>query len=114
MQKEKPTKPLSGSDFTPRQRKIAQNLELNLNAQSSDAASQANNVSGEVMWLRDLLPQFFPNVRIATYSYKSDWQQDVKTNIRKCGQQLLNVLYQHRSGTKVGTFWLNDFFFYQC
>ena len=53
------------------------------------------------MWLRDLLPRFLPNAHIATYSYKSDWRQDVKTNLRKFGEQLLNVLYQHRSSEKV-------------
>lgn len=55
------------------------------------------------MWLRDLLPRFLPNARIATYSYESDWRQDVKTNLRKCGEQLLNVLYQHRSNEKVNS-----------
>ena len=67
----------------------------------SDAASIATDTS-EVMWLRDLLPSFFPNARIATYSYESDWRKDVKTSLRKCGEQLLNVLYQNRSGEKFG------------
>ena len=57
----------------------------------------------EVMWLRDFLPELIPNVRISTYSYESDWRKaDVKTNIRKCGEQLLNVLYQTRRTEKVG------------
>ena len=54
------------------------------------------------MWLRDFLPNRIPRARIATYSYESDWRKaDVKTNLRKCGEQLLNVLQQHRT-EKVG------------
>ena len=67
----------------------------------SDAAPTATDTS-EVMLLRDLLPSFFPNARVATYSYKSDWWKDVETNVCNCGEQLLNVLYQNRSGEKVG------------
>lgn len=63
------------------------------------------------MWLRDLLPQFLPNARIATYSYKSDWRRDVKTNLRICGEQLLNVLYQHRSSEKVRLLIFARYFF---
>ena len=49
------------------------------------------------MWLRDVLPNLIPHARIATYSYESDWRKaDIKTNLRKCGEQLLNVLQQHR------------------
>ena len=94
---------MSRFDFIPRRRKIAQTPESNDAAQSSDAARTGNNAAEEVMWLRDLLPQFLPNARIATYSYESDWRQDVKTNLRKCGQQFLNVLYQHRSSEKVSS-----------
>ncbi len=109
-QKEK-SKPLSGSDFIPRRCKIAQTPETNDAAQSSNPAEIINNssvevTSVEVMWLRDLLPRFFPNARIATYSYESDWRQDVKTNLRECGQQLLNNLYQHRSSEKVSFYYL--------
>ena len=93
-------KPLSRFNFLPR-RKIAQTEESTDAAESSDAAREANNASTEVMWLRDLLPQFLPSARIATYSYKSDWRQNVKKNLRKCGEQLLNVLYQCRSSEKV-------------
>ncbi len=96
------SKPSSRLDFIRRRRKNAQTTESNDAAESSDAATE-NNPSEEVMWLRDLLPRFLPNARIATYSYESDWRQDVKTNLRKCGQQLLNVLYQHRSSEKVST-----------
>ena len=95
------TRFLSKSGFIPRRRKIAPTPESNDAAQSSNPTKTRNNGSVEVMWLRDLLPRFLSNARIATYSYKSDWRQDVKTNLRKCGEQLLKVLYQHRSSKKV-------------
>lgn len=54
------------------------------------------------MWLRDILPGLITNARIATYSYESDWRKrDVKTSLRQCGEQLLNVLHQHRLSEKV-------------
>ena len=54
------------------------------------------------MWLRDFLPKLVPHARIATYSYKSDWRKaNIKTSIRECGEQLLNVLLQKRT-EKVG------------
>ena len=56
----------------------------------------------EVMWLHGVLPNLIPHARIATYSYESDWRKaDIKTSLRKCGEQLLNVLQQHRT-EKVG------------
>lgn len=55
------------------------------------------------MWLRDFLPDLIPNARIATYSYESDWRKkNIKTSLRKCGEQLLNVLHQNRPTEKVG------------
>ena len=74
----------------------------------SKAASITSNKS-EVMWLQDLLPHSVPNARIASYSYKSDWRQDVKTNLRKCGEQFLNVLHQNRVGDEVGRVALSIF-----
>jgi hypothetical protein len=51
----------------------------------------------EVMWIRDLLVPLFKDARIATYSYKSDWSdRGVKTNLRNCAEQFLNILSQHR------------------
>ena len=58
----------------------------------------------EVMWLRDFLPNLIPSARISSYSYESDWRQDIKTNLRMCGEQFLNVLYQNRVGNMVGRF----------
>ena len=102
MQQEK-SRLFSGSGFISRRRKIAETPEYKDAAQSSNTARTAIDSPVEIMWLRDLLPRFLPNARIATYSYQSDWRQDVKTNLRKCGQQLLNVLYQHRSSEEVST-----------
>lgn len=71
--------------FIPRRRKIAHTKDSTDTAESSDATIKANNVSTELMWLRDLLPQYLPSARIASSSYNSDWRQDVKINFRKCG-----------------------------
>jgi hypothetical protein len=51
------------------------------------------------MWLRDLLPSYVGNARIATFSYLSDWytyRKGVKTSIRELGEQLLKTLYEDR------------------
>lgn len=58
----------------------------------------------EVMWLRDLLPDFVPNARIATFSYLSDWftyKKGAKTSIRELGEQLLAALHHDRLRIKV-------------
>lgn len=53
-------------------------------AQSSDTAIKiASSVSIKIGWLCDLLPQFLSSTYIASYSYKLDWRQDVKTNLQK-------------------------------
>ena len=47
--------------------------------------------------------QMLCGFEIMTYSYKSDWSRaGVKTSLRQCGEQLLNVLRQNRSSEKVG------------
>jgi hypothetical protein len=54
------------------------------------------------MWPRDLLVPSFTNARVATYSYESDWRdRQVNTSLRECGQQLLEVLLQHRQSAGV-------------
>ncbi|KFX98191.1 hypothetical protein V490_02429 [Pseudogymnoascus sp. VKM F-3557] len=69
---------------------------------SKSKKTQKNDVKDEdgeddVLWLRDLLPPKFPNARIASYSYKSDWRDNhVKTDLRECANQFLNILYQER------------------
>ncbi|TVY71302.1 Protein SERAC1, partial [Lachnellula suecica] len=51
----------------------------------------------EVMWPRDVLVPLFTNARIATYSYESDWRdRHIKTSLRECAEQFLNILKQHR------------------
>ena len=45
------------------------------------------------MWLKDLLPTYFPNPRIMTYAYPSEWLRygkGTKTAFRDCGRQLHN------------------------
>ena len=78
-------------------------------AQELSNAAQTTINRSEVMWLQDLLPNLVPNARIASYSYESDWRQDVKTNLRKCGEQFLNVLHQNRADNMVGRLALNIF-----
>jgi hypothetical protein len=56
----------------------------------------------EVMWIRDLLVPMFKDARIATYSYKSDWRdRAVKTSLRQCAEQFLNILSQYRQQADV-------------
>ena len=71
-------------------------------ADGSPGTAETASDTAEVMWLRDVLPNLMPHARIATYSYESDWRKaDIKTSLRKCAEQLLNVLQQHRT-KKVG------------
>ena len=56
------------------------------------------------MWLKDLLPSYVGNARIATFSYLSDWytyRKGVQTSIRELGEQLLNALHQNRLHIRV-------------
>lgn len=68
-----------------------------------DTAQTASYTAVEVMWLRDLLPNFVPNARIASYSYKSGWRKNIKTSLRECAEQFLNTLHQNRSNDEVGS-----------
>ena len=66
--------------------------------------AKAGGEAEEVMWLRDLLPAFVPNARIATFSYLSDWytyKKGIKTSIRELGEQLLTALHHDRNSTEV-------------
>jgi hypothetical protein len=65
---------------------------------------QGHGEEKEMMWLRDLLPSYVKNARIATFSYLSDWytyRRGVKTSIRELGEQLLNALNQDRRNINV-------------
>ncbi len=60
--------------------------------------------SEEVMWLRDLLPSYMKNARIATFSYLSGWyayKKGVKTSLRELGGRLLNALQLDRQKINV-------------
>ncbi|KAM0310604.1 hypothetical protein ACHAO8_007970 [Botrytis cinerea] len=53
--------------------------------------------TAEVMWPRDTLVPLFQDARIATYSYRSDWRdRTIKTSLRQCAEQFLNILFQYR------------------
>lgn len=69
-----------------------------------EKVTKAGGMVEEVMWLRDLLPEFVPNARIATFSYRSDWytyKKGVKTSIRELGEQLLAAVHHDRLRIKV-------------
>ena len=56
------------------------------------------------MWLRDLLPSYIKNARIATFSYLSGWyayRKGVKTSLREIGGKLLNALQLNRQRLNV-------------
>jgi hypothetical protein len=66
--------------------------------------SDGEDGSREVMWPRDLLVPLFKNARVATYSYESDWRdRHVKTSLRECAEQFLNILKQHRQHANVSS-----------
>lgn len=61
----------------------------------------------EIMWLRDLLPNYVKNARIATFNYLSGWyayKKGVKTSLREIGEKLLNVLQLDRQKQNVRAF----------
>ena len=67
-------------------------------SRASLAKETGDALQAEIFWPRDLLSQHLEPARIATYSYLSDWRSSqFKTDVRECGEQLLNVLCQQRS-----------------
>ncbi|KIM94317.1 hypothetical protein OIDMADRAFT_184403 [Oidiodendron maius Zn] len=91
--------PTSNSNKTKRLRNKVQ-IWKNKKSRDGGVDSGSDGVVDDVaecMWLRDLLVPLFKNARIATYSYKSDWRdREVKTSLRECAEQFLNILSQHR------------------
>ena len=96
--------PTSNSNKTKRLRDKVQ-IWKNKKSQDGGVDSGSDGVVDDVaecMWLRDLLVPLFKNARIATYSYKSDWRdREVKTSLRECAEQFLNILSQHRQHANV-------------
>jgi hypothetical protein len=85
-----------------RKRKRATTLDQLFGKKDQTLSDHGDCNTKEVMWPRDLLAAAFTNARIATYSYGSDWRdRRVNTSLRECGQQLLEVLLQHRQKTDV-------------
>jgi hypothetical protein len=80
---------------------------------SKSSTTHSTNTPAKVMWLRDLLPQYIPNARIATYSYPSEWLKSnwftsssaISMTLRDYGEQLLNELLMNRkaSGVRVAS-----------
>ncbi|TVY32007.1 Protein SERAC1 [Lachnellula subtilissima] len=67
------------------------------NSKEDQQGDSREDTSGGCMWFRDLVVPGFKNARVATYSYKSDWKdRAVKTSLRQCAEQFLNILSQHR------------------
>lgn len=93
------------ADLAPQ--KKSRHLSLSRAFQRRRTPAQTMSNKTTVMWLHDLLPNLIPNARIATYSYVSDWRYDVKVNLRKCGEEFLNALHQHRIGNMVSRLALN-------
>lgn len=57
------------------------------------------------MWLRDLLPQVMPNIRIMTYGYNASFlNYTAKQDVRSIAAKLLAELSDLRSGEKVSTY----------
>ncbi|RPB08257.1 hypothetical protein P167DRAFT_468139, partial [Morchella conica CCBAS932] len=49
------------------------------------------------MWLRDFLPQSFPQARIMAFDHSSAWSMDAPVkSVEVCGEQLLHVLNTRR------------------
>lgn len=54
------------------------------------------------MWLRDLLPQVMPNVRVMTYGYNASFlNYTAKQDVRSIAAKLLTELADLRSGERV-------------
>lgn len=57
------------------------------------------------MWLRDLLPQVMPNVRVMTYGYNASFlNYTAKQDLRSIAAKLLTELADLRSGEKVSEY----------
>ena len=71
----------------------------------SPSQSSSTKDPFRTMWLKDLLPTYFPSARIAIYAYPSEWLKfgkGTKTTLRDCGEQLLNVIKLEREAKGVG------------
>lgn len=69
---------------------------------AGDPFATWTHVNGQPMWLRDLLPQVLPNVRIMTYGYNASLRNfTANQNVRSIAANLLAELVDIRTGVKV-------------
>lgn len=69
---------------------------------AGDPFTTWTHVKGHPMWLRDLLPQVMPNIRIMTYGYNTSFlNYTAKQDVRSIAAKLLAELADLRSGEEV-------------
>lgn len=72
---------------------------------AGDPFTTWTHVKGQPMWLRDLLPQVMPKVRIMTYGYNASiLNYTAKQDVRSIAAKLLAELADLRSEETVSTF----------
>ena len=72
---------------------------------AGDPFATWTHVQGQPMWLRDLLPQVMPKVRIMTYGYNASiLNYTAKQDVRSIAAKLLAELADLRSEETVSTF----------
>ena len=71
---------------------------------AGDPFTTWTHVQGQPMWLRDLLPQVMPNIRIMTYGYNASFfNYTTKQDVRSIAAKLLAELADLRSGETVSS-----------
>ena len=72
---------------------------------AGDPFTTWTHVKGQPMWLRDLLHQVMPNIRIMTYGYNAAFlNYTAKQDVRSIAAKLLAELADLRSGERVSTY----------
>ena len=72
---------------------------------AGDPFTTWTHVKGQPMWLRDLLPQVMPNVRIMTYGYNASLlNYTAIQDVRSIAAKLLTKLADLRSGERVSEY----------
>lgn len=69
---------------------------------AGDPFTTWTHIEGQPMWLRDLLPQAMPDIRVMTYGYNASFLNHTETqDVRSIAAKLLAELADLRSGEKV-------------
>ena len=72
---------------------------------AGDPFTTWTHVKGQPMWLRDLLPQVMPNIRIMTYGYNASFLNfTARQDFGSIAAKLLAELADLRSGERVSTY----------